>query len=367
MKTRNLILISSFLLIFFDSTKAPCELRYFGNFSKIRENVITICSQNLERYGPKNVFLNANPQKSENDFERKEKAIIERIRNAQCDVIALQEVLGKNRREAEDSVRALAAALSQALGQPYEGMVGDTNDDFIRVAFIYSRNRMELEKVESYKDDELPKLLPIQRPHLFLRLPLELKAKIRLKNGTTLPISLVTFHFKSKSGGTKDPAGYMWETIRMESAEKLRELILKKNENAFKTGGPILVLLGDRNSDETQASSEILEGNLHLSSFQGKNPECQLSKKARPLCKDPVTEYQQVFHSVLTGDPDTGTLPGTHTYRKQTSWLDDILMPNASLPYALEDTAQEGDYDSGVVSEPREASDHALVFVRLTL
>ncbi|NMC63415.1 MAG: hypothetical protein GYA55_09650 [SAR324 cluster bacterium] len=367
MKIRNFTLLFLLFLIFFDSTKAISELRYFGRFSEVRENVITICSQNLERYGSKRIFLNANPQKNDYDFERKEEAIVERIKKAQCDVIALQEILGKNQREAEDSVNNLAAVISRAVGQSYEGLVGETNDDFIRVGFIYSRSRLEVEEAASYKDDELPKLLPIQRPHLFLRLPLELKAKLRLRNGSALPISLVTFHFKSKSGGTKDPTGYMWETIRMESAEKLRELVLKRNEKAFKTGGPILVLLGDRNSDETQASSEILEGNLRLSSFQGINPECQLSKKAKPLCRDAITDHQQVFYSVLTRDPDTGALPGTHTYRKQTSWLDDILMPQASLPYALEDATKEGDYDSGVVLDPPEASDHALVFVRLTI
>jgi hypothetical protein len=45
--------------------------------------------------------------------------------------------------------------------------------------------------------------------------------------------------------------------------------------------------------------------------------------------------------------------------------LDDILMPAESLPFAWDEAATEGVFDSGVVYEESDASDHAMVYVRL--
>jgi hypothetical protein len=59
------------------------------------------------------------------------------------------------------------------------------------------------------------------------------------------------------------------------------------------------------------------------------------------------------------------SLPGTFSFEGEYSWLDDILMPAESLPFARKSAFTEGEYDSGVIYAPKSASDHALVYVKL--
>ncbi len=338
-----------------------------GLFSKPNSTIFTICSQNLERYGSSRLFLKSNPELSSGVFEKKQKALVRRMQEARCDSVALQEVMGKNRREAEESAESLASALSQATGRQYDAVVGETNDDFIRVGFLTDKKSLPLEKVIPFRDDELPKLSQFQRPRFFARLPLQVNLRAQLTNGSGRPVRLVTYHLKSKSGSMKDPAGLMWETVRMESAEKLRSLIEKNDKEAFQPGGPLLFVLGDRNNDEDSATAEIMDGKLRLSSFQSPDPPCMVGKAAKVLCRDGYAGFSPVLFSLFENDPDTKDLPGTHRYRKTTSWLDDISAPEATLEYALEDPSREGDYDSGIITSYPEASDHALLYVRVTL
>jgi hypothetical protein len=150
----------------------------------------------------------------------------------------------------------------------------------------------------------------------------------------------------------------------MEMAEGLRRVVLQKyKEDLLRDSKPIIIL-GDRNSHLDSASARILEDRLRLSDFMVKSGVCRLSSKGVPLCRGGVGRGQR-FASVLTTDPELRNLEGSHVYRGHGSWLDDILISTTSLRLARTDISREGDYDSGVIYEPSEASDHALVFTRL--
>ena len=123
------------------------------------------------------------------------------------------------------------------------------------------------------------------------------------------------------------------------------------------------MLLGDRNSNFDVASARILDGTLNLSNFQA-DGSCRLSKRGVPLCKSGASMPQRLF-SVLTSNRSVFVLPGTFSYKGEYSWLDEILMPAESLPFAWKSPFVESQYDSGVVYSPKDASDHALVYVRL--
>lgn len=358
-----LLIIPCMLILMASIAKADAA----GVYAKLRPNTITVCSQNLERYGAYDVFMRLNAGDSALNFGEKEAALVERFRSAGCDVVAVQEVLGNTESEASKSISSLAAAVSAGTGRSYKGLVGDTNDSFIRCGFLFDAERLELKETISYRDDELPKLSPHQRPRFFARLPLEIRVSLKSTGARVPPeLRLVTFHLKSKSGGMKDPAGALWETVRMESAEKLHEGLVARNPESFSSGGPVLLVLGDRNSDEKSASAAILRGSLTLSDFQGREPECSLSKTGSALCEGSSTRRDgELLESVLVSDPETGAEAGTHSYRKRTNWLDEILIPAQNLRPALEDPLRAGDYDSGIVAQPRSASDHALVWVRL--
>jgi hypothetical protein len=125
----------------------------------------------------------------------------------------------------------------------------------------------------------------------------------------------------------------------------------------------VLIVLGDRNSNFDTASARILEGTLALKHFQEEGG-CRLSKRGVPLCKQGTALPQRLF-SVLLGDPQTKLQPGTFRFKKEYSWLDDILMPLESLRYTWRSFDNSESYDCGVVNEPGLASDHALVYVKL--
>lgn len=340
---------------------------------------LVVCSQNLDNYG-----LPALTQNRENisaaEFQAKEQALVQRFATAGCDVIAVQEVLGKNEEEALQGLRGLARALRTRQNRIYEAYVGATNDKTLRNGFLVASDRATVAATMSYANIELPKISPKQKPRFFSRGPFEIqllvkpthdvaagkgadKAAVAGGGAETRNVVLVNFHFKSKSGKVGDPTGLEWETYRMEMSEGLRRVVEARHRRSFTRGEVPLILLGDRNSNFDLASAKILDGTLTLRSFQTKGG-CRMSKRGVPLCQA-QSGLPRVLFSVLTDDPQTKLLPGTFRYEDVYSWIDEILMPAESLRTAWARYDIAGNYDSGVVYEPRAASDHALVYVRL--
>ena len=149
----------------------------------------------------------------------------------------------------------------------------------------------------------------------------------------------------------------------MEMTEALRRILEARHETSFASGESILVVLGDRNSNFDVASARILEGALTLGSFTSGGP-CRLSKRGVPLCKT-GSELPRKLFSVVTSNKDAMPQAGTFSYKGEYSWLDDILMPAESLPYAWMTPYSEGAYNAGVLYTPKDASDHAMVYVKL--
>lgn len=324
---------------------------------------ITICTQNLENYG-KFPLVRTRMRMDLGTFEEKEDALIRRFQRAKCDLLILQEVLAPSEIEAKEVLTVLADKLKKRTNREFEVSSGPSNDSMLRQGFLVARDRAEIMTKVSYEKIELPKISSKDPPALFSRGPLELQLRVNGRDGAhPKNLIVVNIHFKSKRGGGEDPAQLEWETHRMQMAEAIRIIVDTRHARSFATGKSILIVAGDRNSNRDSASAKILEGVLKLSRFQG-DGLCRLSKRGVPLCKARSSSPQTLF-SVLTLDPQTKHLPGTHRYKKEYSWLDDILMPAESLPFAWVDRNTEGDYDSGVVYDPKEASDHAMAWVRL--
>lgn len=345
---------------------AETRLASYGDAGDSRGPVdLTVCSQNLHNYGSladskiKIQFLNAEKQRLRED------ALVSRFAKTGCDVIALQELLGKTEEDAKKALDHLGQLLHEVTNRTFVSVVGPPGDALLTMAFLVAKDRADVVNVASYDGVELPKLVAKQKPRSFSRGPLELQIIARARQ-TDYPktITLVNFHLKSKHGGKADPAALEWETYRMEMAEGLRRIVENRHRRSFASGEQILMLLGDRNSNFDVASARIIEGTVTLQSFQDEGAPCRLSKRGVPLCKAETTFPQRLF-SVLTGSRATKSFPGTFSYKDVYSWLDDIIMPAESLPYAWITDTSEANYNSGVVYRPKEASDHAMVYVKL--
>lgn len=325
---------------------------------------ITICSQNLENFGNYEDSKARNSDLSPAKYEQKIVGLIKRFQAASCDVVAVQEIVGKGEKFALAALQSLAQRLTALTGRPYEARVSSEGDVAIRNGFLVALDRCEILNVLFYGRMELPRLLETQKPKIFDRAPVELQVRVKGQDEAEgKVVSILNFHLKSRAGAAQDPTGLQFETTRMEMAEGLRRLIDLRHSAAFVDPSKILVVLGDRNTDAPMAAAKILEGTLALTDFRTDGP-CRLSKRGVPICKTEVRRPQKLF-SVLTTDPQTKGVAGSYFYNDEASWIDDIMMPQLGLRYALGSVFVENDYDSGTVSKPSIASDHSLVFVRL--
>lgn len=330
------------------------------------EPQLTACSQNLKNYS---IPLKAKPKNPGTEGAGieptdKESALLSRFISTRCDVVGVQEVNGANDEEAKDALTRLASLWRKRTGRSFEVQVGSANQGTQRNGVIVAKDRAEITNTTSYREVLLPKIDDNQKNAQFPRSPFEVQLQVKAKgDGAGKTISVIVVHFKSKSASLGDPVGVEWETKRMEMAEAIRRIIDNRYEKTLKTGDVPFIVLGDRNSNFDSASAQILEGALTLQDFKDK-ARCRLSKRGVPLCQANSTRPPTLF-SVLTTDPQTKKQPGTFIYKKTYSWIDEILMPETVLGLARTDSATEGDYDSGVVWEYPDASDHALVYVRL--
>jgi hypothetical protein len=272
--------------------------------------------------------------------------------------------MGRNQEAVDAGLQELADKLRKSTNRFFRIRSAPPAEGGMTLGFLVAEDRAAIVNTLSYAKIELPKLVAKQKPRLFPRTPLEIQliANSRESN-LAKPISIVNFHFKSKRGGEDDPTGLEWETYRMEMSEAIRRIVERRHKQAFASGDSILMLVGDRNSNFDVASARILDGTLNLSSFQA-DGGCRLSKRGVPLCKSGASLPRRLF-SVLTSNKSAFILPGTFSYKGEYSWLDEILMPAESLPFAWKSAFLESQYDSGVVYSPKDASDHALVYVKL--
>lgn len=325
---------------------------------------LVICSQNLKLFGTFDSMSRSNPTFTREKFNQKVDDLVSRFLAAKCDVVAVQEVIGKTLADGESALGQLAARWRERSNRIFQVMTAPPSEGSMTNGFIVALDRAAVIQSLPYGRVQLPKIWSRQKPRLFSRPPFELQVSVKGRDSEVVKtISIVNFHFKSKRGGQDDPTGLEWETYRMEMSEGLRRVLEMRHKEAFASGESILVVLGDRNSNFDVASARILEGSLALSSFGEKGP-CRLSKRGVPLCVA-ESELPRRLFSVLTSNAGAVSYPGTFAYKGEYSWLDEIVMPAESLRYAWQTAYSEGVYASGLVSSPEGASDHSLVYVGL--
>jgi hypothetical protein len=325
---------------------------------------LVVCSQNLKMLA----VFEAPKQKAatfaQSDHRDRVLALARRMADKNCDVIAVQEIMGKNEEAATTSLRQLSEQLQKISNRVYTMRVAPVAEGGMTVGFLVADDRATILSSLSYAKVELPKLTPKEKPRVFPRTPLEVQLQVKSRDSDLSKIvSVVNMHFKSKRGGASDPTGLEWETFRIQMSEALRRIVERRHKQAFANGESILMVVGDRNANFDAASARVLEGILALSSFKN-DGGCRLSKRGVPLCKAEASMPQRLF-SVLTSNRSVFSLPGTFLYKDEYSWLDDILMPAESLRYCWKTASSEGSYNSGVVYSPKNASDHAMVWAAL--
>lgn len=314
---------------------------------------LRVCSENLERWG--------DPGTKGGEPHRAQQLafLVERMRSAECDVVALQEVFGHTAREAQRTVRELAAALSAAAGENFEGSIAASEDAFIRNGYLLRSSKFLAVKERSYLDEPLPRLArygPIVR---YSRAPAGII--LRLRTDRALPVFILNIHFKSKHDSFKDRSGTEFETMRMVMAEGAREILLREVRKGDRDLVPIL--LGDRNAGETSATAELLAGRRQLAEFI--SGTCALSRDEDhvPECRSgPGTD--QLVPLLHTARRDGTVGGGSFAYRGKHELLDEIFILPRDLPRVRD---PHGRLRVGLTGRFLEGSDHKMPWVGICL
>ncbi|HQH28090.1 MAG TPA: hypothetical protein PLP17_11885 [Oligoflexia bacterium] len=344
------------LFLFFCSSPAAAET------AAAQSPVLRVCSQNLHRFGDPEA---AAKRKTGREQQR---ALVRRMRQASCDIVAVQEIYGESHREAKRNLSRIARALSKASGRQFAYFTGDSFDRYIRNGFLVAADVGWIVRRQDFLYHGLPKLQPLAPADNFIRGPLLLQIALssaRVK-GLSSPVNnviVLTMHFKSKAESYKDASGTLFELLRMQMAAGLRDIVLREQQKLRHDG--VLIILGDRNSDEGSAATEILLGKRELKEFVV-GGGCRINKQLEADCAGALYRAP-VLTGLLARCREQGVpvcAGGSYRYKGQWSLIDEILV-------RTEDTAlfmdNKGAVKAGFLGQFAQGSDHRLLWAEMRL
>lgn len=328
------------------------------------EAELRVCTQNLENFGK--VVDSSRSKKKTNQKKVRQRetkqteALAARIVNARCDVVAVQEAYGTSLQEAKRNLLPLLKELSNQ-GLTFHDFLGESLSKTIRNGFLLREGAGKVVSVESYASTMLPKLSPLGPGRRFSRGPVSIALDVQKKGETPgdqskRRIILFTMHFKSKVDGWKDPTQTQFEVARMEMAEALRNIVLDRASR--EAPGTVVVVLGDRNSEPTDASAKILSGARVLDDFRD---NCRVDETLAPRCE---RQHQRVpqFRGLLEAlSQERGNIVGTYRYRGREEIIDEILIHRSDW----NTFSRNEQLMAGVQGSFRQGSDHKLVWSEL--
>ena len=310
---------------------------------------ITICSQNLSNFGFVET-VRKRAKKTSTELSSQRKSLVNNFVKGDCDLIATQEVISKNPKEAEEVLKLLGTDLEKRLNQSFQVISGKSNDPLSKLGYIFRSDLFKLKSTKSYSDYLLKKLTKLEKNRYFSRGPLRIDLDIQ---GQDLGLTLFNFHFKSvASYHSFDSSNYKFEFDRIQMAAGLYEITTD-----FSRYQPerIIVLLGDRNSDADSASAKVLSGELSISHFQERI--CHLTKSLKPSCPQELKRYDYFTSIFKDLNP---TLTST-----KFRLIDDILVPTSFAKHFQNSLNQKFFAKQLVIN--KDASDHPLLITKLIL
>jgi len=252
---------------------------------------LQICSLNLNNYGTVKDFTRIFKLSQLPRREKTELSALRAITARNCDVVALQGVLGQSDSNAEDAMSQFAKKLKKRTGGDWEFYLGSAGRGIVRNGFIYKNGLGEVVKQKSFGDVPLLNFAPFTQKE-FGRAPVELILRVPRKNGagSTRDIIFLSFHFQQ---GFVDKI-LEPETSRMQLADAVRQIIHSEQQSYSPDEPPIAVLLGDRSGPLEAPATQLLEGRMRLLDFT-QNGGCELDASNKVQCKTPPTHLKEFF------------------------------------------------------------------------
>jgi hypothetical protein len=260
------------------------------------ESEVRVCSVNLNNYGIASQVQLIVQREAVNTLPEKEKSIIEGIVSSNCDIVAVQGIIGRDYDRAIEGVQRLVRLLSRITQDNWQGLLGETNHKNAYNGFLLKSDIANVLSTKAYVDLLLPRFGKFQQDK-FLRTPFELSVRVSGK-GESGPRQLVLISMDLKDSvkeRAKEP-----EALRMQMAEGLRQLVKHNKENLDSKDETIFILLVDRISGEYSPTSFILSGRMRLTDF-GIDGNCILNEDDEVECGEKVN-HPNILYGIIANN-----------------------------------------------------------------
>lgn len=308
------------------------------------EAEVTACSVNLRGYGTKNELKVVLKRKLPVSASRK---LADALVRQGCEVIALQGVIARSKKNAEAAVLEFRDVLEKQSSKEWQFFVGDIDRGTVFSALLLQRGRLRLSSLSSFGETYLPRYAPFTLKK-FPSAPMMISFVAPGKEGKRdREIVLLSFFVgervdePSKSNSAKQKQVVKNPPIEtvlnsMQIAEALRQTIEMKQRQANSDDSPIVIVAGERNDTRTGVVSRILEGRQQLRQFKV-NGNCRLTEEFKVECNEPVQLPQLLFEVGSYTEPPRKRV---HSNRLTS----DIYLFHEDLPYAYREQYSTGDY-----------------------
>ncbi len=369
---KNLVLILISILFYFPSAFSESESSAMDRFiekltlaeeSEEAQVELIVCSQNLNNFaysGKLGKTAFGKPRRKRN-IKKQTEFLVERFNKAKCDVIAVQEVAGSTIVESKNKLSILAKELRNETGKNFRVLAGESRDGRIRNGFIVSVDGIKILDTKSFHKRTIPKLNPLGPSGYYSRGPFAISLKVEKNNAPAKKFILVNVHLKSKSSSYKDPSKTKFELLRTRMAQGVKDIAwdeLKKDSPEA-----VLLVLGDLNSESTDAASKIVAGEVGLEDIY--SGACKIDKELELDCSKNLVSQERRLVRLLHQDGEmdqSHSTKGSYRYKGKYSLIDEIMIEEQASSMVRE---KNGSFDVGYGGRLGKGSDHKLIWAKL--
>lgn len=225
-----------------------------------------VCSLNLQNFGAKPELLRIVKAKGARGLKSREKAIVTAVLDTQCDVVAIQGIVGRSIRYAREGLNTLIERLEKKSEQKWTAVVAQSVKELGFNGFLV-RGTVDRLGSKTHLDLALP-AVGKKPPEKFARAPFELEVQVRRKGDDSVRRFLfLNFHFQR----SLTPVSSESELYRMHMAEVIRELAVEREREERARDpvtAPTVIVLGDLVSISRSAPGFVMSGRLRQADFE---------------------------------------------------------------------------------------------------
>jgi hypothetical protein len=311
--------------------------------------------------------------------EKTERSALRALTKAQCDIVALQSILGTDDKNIDSAMRIFTKKLKKASGAEYDVLLSPANREIVRSGFLVKKGAGDVVRTQYFRNLSFTQF-GIFTAKEFTRMPFELVLKVHGKDGAAdKELLLLTFDFRN----TFVMAEKEREKLRLQMADALRKIVHTELKNFPDDVQPIVVLLGDRRAPKYAPSVQLLEGRLRLVDF-AQSGKCTLTEDQKASCASPPKHFKEFFglsSEGLSAEPvrrqqeidgvkkQVLVYPDPKVLRRQTlkiwNYTTDIYLRSQDLDLASSSIYRQGRYAAGTIPVQSGLAQSPLVWAEL--